>query len=186
MLLHLPIAFLATPYSGFQHGTDVVPLASSTHERCTCAIIAVAAERHECAPTCAPQAPQWAPRDHRPPCGKNPSSLARGPRVLLVDTRRNEPLQRYRPLFWSTPAPSASNGELEGRLPPRFAGPRVRHRENEGIHGDHSGNPAFRRPSISSFAWDCLPRAIHADIVKAGSSSSIRAAASRASTLRPR
>src|ERR1700741_5345655 len=33
----------------------------------------------------------------------------------------------------------------------------------------HSGNPAFRRPSINSFALDCPPRAIYADIVKAGS-----------------
>ena len=32
----------------------------------------------------------------------------------------------------------------------------------------HSGNPAFRRPSINSFAFDCPPRAINADIVKAG------------------
>jgi hypothetical protein len=38
----------------------------------------------------------------------------------------------------------------------------------------HSGNPAFRRPSISSFEFDCPPRAVHADIVvKAGSTSSI-------------
>ena len=50
----------------------------------------------------------------------------------------------------------------------------------------HSGNPAFRSPSIISFAFDCPPRAIHADIVKAGSSSSRRAAASRASASRPR
>jgi len=50
----------------------------------------------------------------------------------------------------------------------------------------HSGNPAFRRPSISSLEFDCPPRAIHADIVKAGSTSSRRAAASRASASRPR
>jgi hypothetical protein len=50
----------------------------------------------------------------------------------------------------------------------------------------HSGNPAFRRPSISSFEFDCPPRAIHPDIVKAQSSSSTRAAASRASASRPR
>jgi hypothetical protein len=36
----------------------------------------------------------------------------------------------------------------------------------------YSGNPAFRRPSINSFAFDCPPRAIHADIVKVGSVSS--------------
>src|SRR5215467_2533506 len=54
--------------------------------------------------------------------------------------------------------------------------------------GDHaySGTPAFRNPSINSFAFDCPPRAIHADIVKAGSTSSRRAAASRASASRPR
>jgi hypothetical protein len=50
----------------------------------------------------------------------------------------------------------------------------------------HSGNPAFRRPSINSVAFDCAPRAIHADTVKAGSVSSRRAAASRASASRPR
>jgi len=50
----------------------------------------------------------------------------------------------------------------------------------------HSGNPAFRRPSITSFAFDCPPRAIHAEIVKPGSTSSRRAAASRASASRPR
>ena len=36
----------------------------------------------------------------------------------------------------------------------------------------HSGNPAFRSPSIISFAFDCPPRAIHEDMVKLGSSSS--------------
>ena len=50
----------------------------------------------------------------------------------------------------------------------------------------HSGNPAFRRPSINSFAFDCPPRAIHSEIVNAGSTSSTRAAASRASASRPR
>src|SRR5690242_16493522 len=39
-------------------------------------------------------------------------------------------------------------------------------------HRVHSGNPAVRRPSISSFVFDCPPRAIYADIVKPGSSSS--------------
>jgi hypothetical protein len=57
---------------------------------------------------------------------------------------------------------------------------------NEGIHRVHSGNPAFRYPSINSFMFDVPPRAIHADTVKAGSTSSIRAAASRASATRPR
>jgi hypothetical protein len=49
----------------------------------------------------------------------------------------------------------------------------------------YSGNPAFRSPSICS-KNDCVPRAINADIVKAGSISSTRAAASRASASRPR
>jgi hypothetical protein len=50
----------------------------------------------------------------------------------------------------------------------------------------YSGNPAFRRPSINSFECDCLRRPILSDIVKAGSTSSRRAAASRASASRPR
>lgn len=50
----------------------------------------------------------------------------------------------------------------------------------------YSGNRAFRRPSIISFEFDWPPRAIHADIVKAGSSSTRLAAASRASASRPR
>ena len=48
-----------------------------------------------------------------------------------------------------------------------------------GYTGAESGNPAFRRPSISRFAFGGPPRAIHAEIVKAGSVSSRRAAASR-------
>ena len=35
-------------------------------------------------------------------------------------------------------------------------------------HHAHSGNPAFRRPSVNSFMFDCAPRAIHADICKGG------------------
>ena len=50
----------------------------------------------------------------------------------------------------------------------------------------YSGKPSFRRPAIISFAFDCPPRAIHADIANAGSISSIRAAASRASASRQR
>lgn len=53
--------------------------------------------------------------------------------------------------------------------------------------GSYSGNPALRKPSIITFALiDSWLRAIYADIVKAGSISSIRAAASRASASRPR
>jgi hypothetical protein len=48
----------------------------------------------------------------------------------------------------------------------------------------YSGNPAFRRPSTNSFAFDCPSRPIHVDIVS-GSSSSRRAAASRVSASRP-
>jgi len=58
--------------------------------------------------------------------------------------------------------------------------------ETRGYTGDHSGNPAFRSPSIISFAFVCPPRAIHSDIVKTGSSPSRCAAASRASASRPR
>ena len=50
----------------------------------------------------------------------------------------------------------------------------------------HSGSPAFRSPSVSSVAFDCPPRAIHEEIVKAGSTSRRHAAASRASASRPR
>ena len=50
-----------------------------------------------------------------------------------------------------------------------------------GASGAHSGNPAFRSPSIISFALR-----VREEIVKAGSSSSRRAAASRASASRPR
>jgi ABC-type uncharacterized transport system substrate-binding protein len=50
----------------------------------------------------------------------------------------------------------------------------------------HSGSPAFRSPSINSFALDCPPRAIHPDVVKEGSVSSSCTAASRASASRPR
>jgi transposase len=51
----------------------------------------------------------------------------------------------------------------------------------------HSGNPALRNPSIISFAFfDTWLRAVHADIVKAGSNSSTPAAASRASASCPR
>jgi hypothetical protein len=75
---------------------------------------------------------------------------------------------------------------LKGRSRRRGSQGRVFATGNEAAHPTHSGNPAFRRPSISSFEFVCPPRAIHADIVKAGSSSSRRAAASRASASRPR
>jgi hypothetical protein len=67
-----------------------------------------------------------------------------------------------------------------------FWGQRRRHLHRQERAPAHSGNPAFRSPSSASFAFDCPPRAIHSDIVKAGSSSSTRAAASWASALRPR
>lgn len=70
--------------------------------------------------------------------------------------------------------------------PPRSTNGRVFATGTEAAHRNHSGNPAFRRPSVISFAFDCPPRAIHEDIVNAGSVSSRRAAASRASTSRPR
>ena len=39
--------------------------------------------------------------------------------------------------------------------------------------GVHSGNPALRRPSISSFEFACPPRAIHPATVNVGSTSSL-------------
>src|SRR5215207_8852188 len=50
----------------------------------------------------------------------------------------------------------------------------------------YSGNPAFRRPSMYSFMFDDQPRAMDADIVKAGSTSSERTAAARASASHAR
>lgn len=49
----------------------------------------------------------------------------------------------------------------------------------------HSGSPAFRSPSANSVAFECPPRALHEEIVKAGSTSRRRAAAPRASSSRP-
>jgi hypothetical protein len=72
------------------------------------------------------------------------------------------------------------------KLPPRYTGPRVQPQGTRRYTGLHSGSPAFRRPSLISLVFDCPPRPIHADIVKAGSASSSRAAASRASMSRPR
>lgn len=69
-----------------------------------------------------------------------------------------------------------------GRFAPQGAITSRRHKPARA----HSGNPAFRSPSINSFEFECPPRAIYADIVKAGSCSNTRAAASRASTSRPR
>jgi hypothetical protein len=61
---------------------------------------------------------------------------------------------------------------LKGRCRRRGSQGRVFTTEGEATHRAHSGNPAFRRPSISSFEFDCPPREIYADIVKAGSVSS--------------
>jgi len=68
----------------------------------------------------------------------------------------------------------------------RRRGSQDRAREARRQHRAHSGNPAFRSPSINSFALDRPPRAMNSEIVKAGSVSSTRAAASRASASRPR
>src|SRR4029077_18661626 len=54
----------------------------------------------------------------------------------------------------------------KGRSRRRGSQGRVFATGNDAAHRPHSGNPAFRRPSINSFALDCPPRAIHADIVK--------------------
>jgi hypothetical protein len=53
------------------------------------------------------------------------------------------------------------------------------HRIGAGWAWAYSGNPAFQSPSINSFDFDCPPRAIHEVIVKAGSTSSRRAAYNR-------
>src|SRR5262245_37620942 len=64
---------------------------------------------------------------------------------------------------------------------------RLRWIANWTLSGAHSGTPAFRRPSINSFAFDiAAPRVTPAEIVKVGSTSDARAAASRASASRPR
>ena len=74
------------------------------------------------------------------------------------------------------PPTSKQNGNCNVR--------RFRHVSNsDGVFGTHT---AFRRPPIDSFMFAVPPRPIHADIVKAGSTSSRRAAASRASASRPR
>jgi hypothetical protein len=75
---------------------------------------------------------------------------------------------------------------LKGRCRRRGSQGRVVDTGNERTHRDHSGNPAFRRPSINSSTFFLGSRAISADIVKAGSISSTRAAASCASASRPR
>ena len=70
-------------------------------------------------------------------------------------------------------------------VPSHTSGAAMCARSGHSIAPGYSGNPAFRRPSINSF--ECLgTRAISADIVKPGSVSSTRAAASRASASRPR
>src|SRR6516165_1452883 len=63
---------------------------------------------------------------------------------------------------------------------------RVLATDNEAAHRVHSGNPAFRRPSIKRFHFEKAPRASHEEIVNVGSISSIRAAACRASASRSR
>ena len=75
---------------------------------------------------------------------------------------------------------------LKGRRRRRATQGRVLSTGAEAAHRAHSGNPAFRRPSISSFAFEYPPRAINADTVKPGSTSSRCPAASRASASRPR
>jgi hypothetical protein len=90
------------------------------------------------------------------------------------------------PLFARPHPPQLQMLDLKGCGRRRGSQGRVVDTGNEGMRRDHSGNPAFRRPSISSFEFDCPPRAMKADIVKAGSTSSRRAAASRTSASRPR
>jgi hypothetical protein len=77
--------------------------------------------------------------------------------------------------------PKSANSKLtrRGKSPPMVSPPMR-------ASTVYSGSPAFRRPSFNSFKCDCLRRPILADIVKAGSISSRRAAASRASASRSR
>ena len=91
-----------------------------------------------------------------------------------------------RPTALKSSPPTISLFLLKGRSRRRGLQGRVVDTGNEAAHRDHSGNPAFRSPSINSFAFDCTPRTVREVIVKAGSSSSKRAAASRASASRPR
>src|SRR6516162_2393412 len=120
---------------------------------------------------------------NRPPCPVYPLSVHARQRIVLLAC------------FGSFLTPTyASRGHagaislfaLEGRCRRRGSQGRVFTTGSEAEHRVHSGNPTFRRPSISSFEFVCPPRAIHVEIVKAGSSSNTRAAASRASASRPR
>ena len=131
--------------------------------------------------------PQCAPRDHRAHRAGKTRVRYREVLAFFRWTRDEiEPLNRHRAPFWSTLPPRLQMASFKGRLPPpRFTG-RVLATGNEGIHRAHSGNPAFRRPSIKTFEFDWPPRAIIADIVRPGSTSSRRAAASRACPSRPR
>ena len=74
------------------------------------------------------------------------------------------------PTLPASPAGGLQNVRSKGPRSRRGSQGRVVATGSEGVHRVHSGNPAFRRPSISNFAFDCPPRAIQADIVKLGSS----------------
>ena len=105
-------------------------------------------------------------------------------RLLQMRPSPSSVFPRWRSTVLS--GPPISLFALKGRSRRRGSQGRVFATGQEGIHRVHSGNPAFRRPSINSFEFACPPRAINADIVNAGSTSSRCAAASRASASRPR
>jgi hypothetical protein len=98
-----------------------------------------------------PQAPQWAPRDYGAPCGKGPSSLARGSRVLLVDTRgRMSLLQRHRVSFWSTSAPRLQMASLKCDCRRRGSQGRVFATGNEGRTGLIRATPPSEDPQSAA------------------------------------
>src|SRR5712672_3223112 len=72
---------------------------------------------------------------------------------------------RGRPTVLESSADPISKSELKSARRRRGSQGRVFATGNEAAHRAHSGNPAFRRPSISSFAFGSAPRAIEADIV---------------------
>ncbi len=134
------------------------------------------------------QRPDTLMQDRSPPARQNPLAT-HGRTIHLGQTRKYSP---GADVFRFTPG---SGHPACGVGCPSCARNGLTHRSKQlhhsitlsaRAHRAHSGNPAFRRPSISSFAFDCPPRAIHEDIVKAGSTSSRCAAASRASASHPR
>jgi hypothetical protein len=133
------------------------------------------------------QTPQWAPRDHRAPCAGGPDFVGERSTRSSGGHEGEMSLSKVTgPPFWSTLTLRLQMANLKCDCRRRGSQGRVLATGNEGTHRAHSGNPAFRSPSINNFAFDFPPRAIHEVIVKVGSTSNRRAAASLASALRPR